>query len=131
MEKLFRKAGWLLITVLFLASAWATSIDEPYEIRTLPLDARVEGTAIWIKNDSAEPLSDLSLVLNGIYTYNNLSLAANAEARIPLADFADRNQQTYPPSEKPHVLEVFQNGSSAFPGSAGSGGGGYAKFEFE
>ena len=124
-KKLLYKAAWLGATILFLLIAWATSEDEPIELRTVAVTARAEGQAILLKSETTEALSDLNLVLNGIFTKEGVSLAPGAEISIPFSDFKDRNQNAYPPTEEPYSLEVFQNGD----GTTGSGG--YTKIQFD
>jgi hypothetical protein len=125
MENWKRKAAYLLVTSFFLLIAWATSIEEPWELRSLPLSAQAEEGHIWLKNEALAPLSELTLVLNGIYTLDGFELAAGAEERIPFTDFKDRNGVAILPGERPQVLEVYQNGS----GQLGTGG--YSKFMFD
>lgn len=125
MEKRTQRAAYWLITAFFLLIAWATSIEEPQEIRSLPLAAQAESAHIWLKSDATYPVADLSLVLNGIYTFSPVNLGPQAELRIPLSSFTDRSGATLPAEEKPHVLEVYQNGDNT-PRS-----GGYSKFRFD
>ena len=125
MERNIKFWGWPLITAFFLAIAWATSIEEPIEVRSLPLDARAENNTIWLKNESSQLLSGLNLVLNGVYNLSDFSLAANAEVSLPFSSFTDRNQTPFPASEKPYSLEVFRNDSTNNFNS------GYSRFLFE
>ncbi|EMR01402.1 hypothetical protein [Cesiribacter andamanensis] len=125
MEKRTRKGAYLLLTLFFLLIAWATSIEEPQEIRSLPLSAQVQEEHIWLLNEAPDPLDGLGLVLNGVYGIADYRLAPGAEARIPLADFKDRNGMALPPAERPHVLEVYQNSGGPF------GTGGYSRFQFD
>lgn len=125
MEVLLKKTGWCLITAFFVLIAWATSIDNPVEVGTIPISAYPDGTVIWLQNESLDSLQDLTLVLNGIYSISNIDLGPQAELRIPLASFEDRNQSSFPATEIPTLLEVYSNGAdSAYTG-------GYKKIEFE
>ncbi len=111
LKKLTYKVAWLLATLFFLLIAWATSDDEPLEINNLPVIASAEEQYIWVKNESADSLQQLTLVLNSIFTYEGVTLAPAAEMRLQISDFTDRNQQPFPQAEKPYRLEIFSNGA--------------------
>lgn len=125
LRKLKHRTAWSVSTVFFLLIAWATSIETPMEIMTIPISAHATDQHIWIKSEAQDSLPELTLVLNSIFTKEGVSLAPQEELQIDFSEFEDRNQTPYPSTEIPYSLEIFKNGEGEFAQ------GGYTIIHFE
>ncbi len=122
---MLNKTSWVAVTVLFLLIAWATSPNEPVQLNNLPFAAYVNERNIVLVNESTARFDSLSLVLNGVFTRDTLTLEGSSEVVIPFSAFKDRNGTPFPAEEAPYLLEVFHNGN------ADNYTGGYMQTRFE
>lgn len=123
---LIHRTGCLLATAFFLLIAWATSVeDDEQRVNTLPLGAKLQDQEIMLYNVGLEALDSLTLVLNGVYSIEQIKVPANSSILVPLQHFTDRHGASFPEVEQPHRLEVYYNGNGE------PYRGGYFKHTFE
>ena len=106
MRKFVNKAGWLLVTAFFLLIAWATSDDAPHNAQ-LPFTATASELNITVYNKSDLTFDSLNLILNGIYSVEQIMVDSMGQSEVLYSEFKDKNGEVKPADEKPEILEIY------------------------